>query len=56
MFVGNSQEKLAPTGSTTCNDAQCVSTAVESHEQTQVMDKSRKDQMDKLNFVHLSLF
>ena len=36
------QEKLAPVGSKTCNVAQCVSTAAESHAQTQVEEESNE--------------
>ena len=36
------QEKLAPVGSKTCNVAQCVSTAAESHAQTQVKEESNE--------------
>ena len=36
------QEKLAPVGSKTCNVAQCVSTAAESHAQTQFEEESNE--------------
>ena len=47
----NAQEMLVSVGSTTCNVAEYVSTAAESHAQTQAKDKSRKNQMYKLTFA-----